>query len=135
MVTSHNKFRIFKFEGLTKLMNTNNYDDYLIICLDGEEKVWYPFEEKILWDSYKDYFKEKLGITDPAELQILLDEYNSAVKDKSYGFLKEKNLRKNKYKNTSGTDKDIKLSTRMAKDCRGMKWYKNNGGNKNGYIN
>ena len=87
METFIDKIKIYYFDGLTKLKGTYDYYDYLIICYDGKEKVWYLFEKKILWDSYKDYFKEKLGITNPNELQILLDEYNKQVKGDSFDIL------------------------------------------------
>ena len=135
METFLSKIKIYLFPGLTELKDTYDYYNYLIICYDGEEeKVWYLFERKLLWDSYKDYFKEKLGITDPGELQLLLDEYNKTVKDESFDILLPERIRRYKYINTAITDKDIKLTTRDASTARGFLWYKNNGGLKNGDI-
>jgi hypothetical protein len=118
----NDKIKIYKFDGLGKLKEDHFYDDYLIVCYDGNEKVWYLLENKILWDSYKIYFKEKLGITDSLELQMLLDKYNNAVKNKSYETLKAKNFKFNKYIGSAATDKGIRLSTKIAKGCRGMLW-------------
>ena len=120
----NDKIKIYKFDGLTQLKNTFNYDNYLIVCYDGDEKVWYLMENKILWDSYKEYFKEKLGITDPQELQMLLNKFNNAVKNKSYEILSAIKIKNNKYTSWSTTDKEIKLTTKGFKTRGGYSWEK-----------
>lgn len=112
----HN-IKIYKFDGLTKLMGCKyNYDDYLVV-LDTKErktedgkpfKIWYQIEEKELIPNYTGYFKEKFGFS-TEESEAILNYYNSVVRTKSYDKLTMKKLSKKKTSNYAKTDEGIIL--------------------------
>jgi hypothetical protein len=65
-----------------------------------------------------------LGVTDPVELQNIIDAFNEALKDESYETIKAIKIRRNQYTSSANTDKGIRLSTKGCKGTVGYSWNK-----------
>jgi hypothetical protein len=125
MKSYNNKFKIYKFEGLGELKKDNFYDDYLIIVYgEGERGAWYLFRKEEMDDDYKPYLRKNLRVTDPVELQNIIDAFNEALKDESYETIKAIKIWRNQYTSSANTDKGIKLSTKGCKGTVGYSWKK-----------
>ena len=121
----NDKIKIYKFEGLTQLKNTHNYDDYLIIVYgEGEKGTWYLFVPDEMDDNYKPYLRNNLGVTDSTELQNIIDTFNEALKNGSYDTIEAKNIWRNQYTSSASTDKGITLSLKPRKGTVGYSWKK-----------
>ena len=70
---------IYDFDGLTQLKNNHEYKDY-IIDINNKNNIWYQFRKQEQINTDTEYYKEKLGITDPGELNQLLSEIRKALK-------------------------------------------------------
>jgi len=125
MKAFNDKIKIYKFDSLTQLKNTFNYDDYLIIVYgEGEEGTWYLFVPDEMDDDYKPYLIKNLGVKDPTELQNIIDTFNEALKNGSYDTIKAKNIWRNQYTSSAYTDKGITLSLKPRKGTVGYSWTK-----------
>ena len=121
----NDKIKIYKFDGLTQLKNTYNYDDYLIIVYgEGEKGTWYLFVPDEMDDNYKPYLRNNLGVTDSTELQNIIDTFNEALKNRSYDTIEAKNIWRNQYTSSASTYKGITLSLKPSKGTVGYSWKK-----------
>ena len=119
----NDKIKIYKFEDLGELKQDHFYDDYLIIVYGDEyEGTWYLFRPDEMDDDYKPYLRNNLGVTDPMELQDIIDAFNKRLKDDSYETIKAIKIRHNKFNSSATTDKGIKLSTKGYKGTVGYSW-------------
>ena len=125
MKAYNDKIKIYKFEDLGELKQDHFYDDYLIIVYgDGNEGTWYLFTPSEMDDDYKPYLRNNLGVTDPTELQNIIDTFNEALKNGSYDTIKAKNIWRNQYTSSAYTDIGIKLGTKIHKGTVGYSWKK-----------